>query len=239
MIYTIKDIEQRIDYLKSINVSLMSSKVDYYISILGSHINNGNENSIEVDRAMLTPLKTLERKLTLKQTSVSKPKNFKKDMDNLQLSLKANNYDRFSKSLLKIKGIYNKIKPVQVLTAKQIKRQERNKIILSIWPDAIPFGNGFRLSKTQRKYLGYKERIESKGKEITIPFKDFEYMLSQSCVYCGSTENITIDRIDSNLGYIPNNCAPCCHHCNTLKWDKSEIDFLNHIAKIAKFRNLL
>lgn len=58
------------------------------------------------------------------------------------------------------------------------------------------------------------------------------YLTSERvCVYCGIPEEtwkkfymgvhnkpgLTIDRKDSSLGYVPNNMALCCAHCNAVK----------------------
>lgn len=41
-----------------------------------------------------------------------------------------------------------------------------------------------------------------------------------------------VDRIDSNIGYIENNCRSCCKNCNTLKSNMSEADFAEQVRKI-------
>ena len=45
-----------------------------------------------------------------------------------------------------------------------------------------------------------------------------------------------IDRINSNLGYILENCTPCCTICNYLKMDLDKEEFLTHVLKIHEFQ---
>lgn len=46
-----------------------------------------------------------------------------------------------------------------------------------------------------------------------------EHIFSQPCQYCGETDwtKLGCDRKDSSLPHIPENCVPCCKHCNKLK----------------------
>ncbi len=75
-------------------------------------------------------------------------------------------------------------------------------------------------------------------------------MVSNPCEYCGdidikenkelqqSVKINGIDRIDSSKGYLENNCNSCCNYCNTMKLNKSKIEFFNQIIKIFKKNNL-
>ena len=42
-----------------------------------------------------------------------------------------------------------------------------------------------------------------------------------------------IDRLDSNLGYIPYNVVSCCSFCNYKKGSKLYVDFLSWIKKVV------
>lgn len=75
-------------------------------------------------------------------------------------------------------------------------------------------------------------------------------LVTKPCYYCGCEKSNTysrgssvfryngIDRLDSNFGYTPENCVPCCKICNLAKRSLSEHDFLEKIKKIYEFRNL-
>lgn len=81
-------------------------------------------------------------------------------------------------------------------------------------------------------------------------------LILSNCTYCGLIPNMDqkinmgIDRVNNNIGYIPNNVVSCCKYCNAAKNNLSLEEFLawrirakNHISlKIQsdpKFTNLL
>lgn len=103
-------------------------------------------------------------------------------------------------------------------------------------------------------YTIYKreEKKSIKGFDLTI--EDFQNLVSQNCHYCKSEPPIRecaskigvpilcngIDRVNSDLGYILENCVLCCSTCNYMKHILKVQNFKDHIAKIATFqkRNL-
>jgi len=92
-----------------------------------------------------------------------------------------------------------------------------------------------------KRYQAYKARIVKKGKEFKLSDDLFEHLIYSNCFYCGiSYKNTTmsIDRIDSNLGYIPTNVVSCCKICNTMKFDLNTDIFYDQIIKIVKHNNL-
>ena len=46
-----------------------------------------------------------------------------------------------------------------------------------------------------------------------------------------------IDRVDSNIGYIFENCVPCCKLCNMAKKEYPVEEFKEWIAKLGKLRH--
>ena len=88
----------------------------------------------------------------------------------------------------------------------------------------------------------------AKARDISffLSHKEFENLVFKNCAYCGSSPSRIIkssineikvngiDRIDSNGDYVYENCITCCTLCNRLKSDMNRIEFLEHIAKIAK-----
>lgn len=44
-----------------------------------------------------------------------------------------------------------------------------------------------------------------------------------------------VDRIDSKLGYIKENVAPCCYNCNVGKGEMSLRDYIKHCNKVVEF----
>jgi 5-methylcytosine-specific restriction endonuclease McrA len=102
------------------------------------------------------------------------------------------------------------------------------------------------------KYLSYRNRAKYKRIEFELSKEEFKSIILQKCFYCGSEKDMHhtkrstnglffsngIDRVDSNLGYVLNNCVACCKKCNVMKNDLDIKDFLNHIIKIFKFNHL-
>lgn len=78
---------------------------------------------------------------------------------------------------------------------------------------------------------------------------DFDRLVSQSCVYCGQPPTATkasrssaafycngIDRVDSALGYTPENSVSCCRICNKAKGDMPYGEFMAWIARLTEYQ---
>lgn len=46
-----------------------------------------------------------------------------------------------------------------------------------------------------------------------------------------------IDRVDNSLGYVADNCVPCCEACNRAKLQMSSTDFINLANRIVTHQN--
>lgn len=90
----------------------------------------------------------------------------------------------------------------------------------------------------QKKFIAYNDRIASKGKEFTLSFEQFCDLLNSKCTYCGVNEDMTIDRVNSDIGYTPENCVPCCNQCNTMKFTYVDSKFLAKVKQIYEHLNL-
>ena len=97
----------------------------------------------------------------------------------------------------------------------------------------------------------YSHSAKDRGLDFALSDAQFKQLLSQRCAYCNTPplqklnrcqkqnfrEHVDfryngVDRIDSALGYTPENCVACCTVCNRMKLDYSRTDFLAHIAAI-------
>ena len=110
-----------------------------------------------------------------------------------------------------------------------------------------------RLSMEERNYKNYKYKIEKQtDKLFGLSLEDFNSLVTQNCYYCDSEPIFPerfknefknrdvvyfngIDRINSSLGYIKENCVPCCNKCNRMKSDFTKAEFLEHVEKIYLF----
>lgn len=103
-------------------------------------------------------------------------------------------------------------------------------------------------------YTKYKQGAKERNLEFLLSKEEFKIICEQDCHYCGDEPYLIkhhstkiesynyvhngVDRKNNSLGYIVENCVPCCTDCNIQKRTRSYEDFLHHIAKIAKNLNL-
>ena len=95
-------------------------------------------------------------------------------------------------------------------------------------------------------YKRYKKDAEKRNKEFSLSKKEFKEITSRKCFYCNkepdkekkSTKNTGsykyngIDRFDNKLGYVFENCVPCCTSCNRMKLDKTPEEFMQNVFDI-------
>lgn len=101
-----------------------------------------------------------------------------------------------------------------------------------------------------RVYRNYKQSSEKRKRIFGLSEKQFKEITTKNCHYCGSEPNKIsstgikrsnyyyngIDRVDNNIGYVFENCVPCCDICNKAKHTKSYDEFLIWIDRLIKFR---
>ena len=89
----------------------------------------------------------------------------------------------------------------------------------------------------KQSYKVYKKSVETERNiEFHLKEKEYNYFKQGNCYYCGQREFsrpnfIGIDRINSSIGYIYENCVSCCSCCNYLK---KEYDFVYFMMKVLK-----
>lgn len=96
--------------------------------------------------------------------------------------------------------------------------------------------------------LGYKRHAKDRNIDFSLSYDEVDNIINKNCFYCGDKPNnikITknckdgypyngIDRLDSNKGYIKENCVPCCKKCNIAKHNYSVKEFINWISNAYK-----
>lgn len=112
--------------------------------------------------------------------------------------------------------------------------------------------NGKRLSISQASFNKLYSQYECSAKKRKLRFKltkeEFKILVDGNCYFCddkptqickpgkgcdtGSYIYNGIDRLDSNEGYIVDNCVSCCKICNYAKMELSKQEFIEHIEKI-------
>ena len=66
----------------------------------------------------------------------------------------------------------------------------------------------------------YRRNANKRGLTFNLTRDYFQQLTHQPCIYCGGMHHKGyngIDRIDSRIGYEPNNVAGCCKTCNLAK----------------------
>jgi hypothetical protein len=94
-------------------------------------------------------------------------------------------------------------------------------------------------------YGHYRSGAKVRGIDFCITKEQAKELFEQPCFYCGvqpretKTKNLAdtyswngIDRVDNNIGYIIDNCVPCCFTCNMAKTTMSKDDFINWITRV-------
>jgi 5-methylcytosine-specific restriction endonuclease McrA len=107
-------------------------------------------------------------------------------------------------------------------------------------------------NKKDPYYRFYKRymNVNSNGRKLDFELsnEDFELFISSDCYYCDKKSSIFcnyskimrngIDRIDSEKGYLFENCVPCCFECNVSKWDLEVNEFISKIKLIYENLNI-
>lgn len=78
-----------------------------------------------------------------------------------------------------------------------------------------------------------KSSAKTRKIEYLLTDKEAIEIMTNPCFYCGDNIPVGIDRIDSNVGYVKDNCVPCCSTCNYMKKDFQQSDFIQQCKKIA------
>lgn len=100
-----------------------------------------------------------------------------------------------------------------------------------------------------RQYIKHASKI---GVNFDLSVEQFNSFLNKNCYYCGDRPknciNVSknkkfiyngIDRKNTTIGYVLNNCVPCCKLCNFSKRKTQYKDFIEMTIKIAnKFKDV-
>lgn len=85
-------------------------------------------------------------------------------------------------------------------------------------------------------------QLKSKSKKRELLFdltvEEFETLVSKPCFYCENklsikvTSGCGLDRLDSKLGYVADNCVSCCAFCNCVKNDLLTPEEMKKVAAL-------
>jgi hypothetical protein len=108
--------------------------------------------------------------------------------------------------------------------------------------------NKFTILKTHKIYkdknkakICFIERNKMairRKKEFNLTFEWFmKNIWDYNCFYCNNTCNGGIDRLLSEVGYIEDNCVPCCKKCNNIKHLQIVQEMYERIGHIINYTN--
>ncbi len=87
------------------------------------------------------------------------------------------------------------------------------------------------------KFHKVKSSAKTRGHIFTLTKDEYISLVSLPCHYCSEENFIGIDRKDSGIGYIYENCVPCCWPCNNLKRKNNYSSFVDRCKKIGMYMN--
>ena len=108
-------------------------------------------------------------------------------------------------------------------------------------------------SSFRNLYQTYRNHAKQRNLEFCVTENEFKVLTKGNCYYCGSPPNKVakasgrsygeyiyngVDRIDNFMGYVLENCVPCCKSCNRAKDVKSKDEFLLWVKSIYNYSNL-
>ncbi len=79
---------------------------------------------------------------------------------------------------------------------------------------------------------GYRYKAKTRGLEFALSSDEFLLLTQSDCHYCGGP-GYGVDRVDSDRGYLLDNCVPCCSLCNRLKGAEDYDEFVAQVLLIA------
>ena len=99
-----------------------------------------------------------------------------------------------------------------------------------------------RTANIKRKLADYKY-MDKRDNCSTICDYTYEELLNilstNKCIYCGSTDTLTLDRIDNTKGHSKDNTVVSCYMCNTIRSNKYTVEEMKIISPLLfKIRSI-
>ena len=120
-----------------------------------------------------------------------------------------------------------------------------NAEVMKKWRDANPEKvketNEKKINNIDYSYVNYKRNAESKQLAFEFSKEEFTEIVKLHCNYCGIIQEKGfngIDRLDSTIGYIIDNCVSCCAMCNYMKGCLDKDIFIQRVEHIITYNKL-
>ena len=102
-------------------------------------------------------------------------------------------------------------------------------------PEKVAINNLNKINSVELQYGVYSRSARDKNLDFKLSLTDFTILTEQSCYYCGIMQERGfngIDRMNSEVGYVADNCVSCCQMCNYMKGSLSVDAFLGRVEHI-------
>jgi len=107
-------------------------------------------------------------------------------------------------------------------------------------PEKVKNNNQNKINNINLQYGVYSRCAGDKNLDFEISQEEFNKIVKEPCHYCNIIQERGfngIDRLDSNAGYVMENCVSCCKTCNFMKCSLSADVFLKRIEHILTYNN--
>lgn len=133
----------------------------------------------------------------------------------------------YCKSCKSIKKRAYRRKYKEVLLEREKKYREENRDSLR------ERRKGWKDYGLNGKYARYKRGAKKRNYSFELSLDEFSNLITDANCYLCGRESSGVDRLDNSIGYVLENCKPCCGSCNKMKSDKSLDEFLDEVKLIA------
>ena len=121
-----------------------------------------------------------------------------------------------------------------------------NAEVMKAWrdknPEKVKVANQKRCENIEYAYGNYKRTAELKQLDFELSEEEFIMLVKTNCTYCGIMQEKGfngIDRVNSLVGYISENCVSCCAMCNFMKKCLDKQTFLQRIEHIMTYNKFV
>lgn len=134
----------------------------------------------------------------------------------------------------------------------KMPKQHRNRISLAHKGKPKKYGRPADDVAFDSVYNDYRMKARGiRGLNFTLTREQFKIITQQNCFYCGTKPKNKwvyhkrcskdgnyiyngIDRVNNDIGYMIENCVPCCKKCNTAKSNFALDEFKIWIKQVYK-----
>jgi hypothetical protein len=100
--------------------------------------------------------------------------------------------------------------------------------------DCLPKRRTAEQKAFRRRFDNYRNSSRTKNHNFDFSREEFKVFYEAACTYCGFVPAKGIDRKNNSLGYIKENCVPCCNICNYAKRDMTTEKFFAWLRRLVE-----